>query len=200
MVRFWKYYGLALLVIVIDQIVKLAVHQYMVYGISGEVKILGDVVKLHYTRNPGMAFGLEIGGGYGKIILTSFRIIAMSAIGYAIYRLAKTQGHPGLLVCLALVLGGAAGNILDSIFYGVTLGLYPPGSPSPWFHGEVIDMFYIHIWEGVVPEWVPLFGGQYTSLWPIFNVADSAIFCGIIAAIVFQNSFFADVQKPKPIN
>jgi len=199
--KYWKYFGLALVVILVDQGVKLAVHDNMILGPAGELKIFGDLFKLHYTLNSGMAFGLELAGDYGKLVLTVFRLLAMGGIGYYLVYLIKQNAKPGLLVCLSLILGGAIGNIVDSIFYGKYLGLVAPGAPTPWFHGKVIDMFFFHFWEGIVPDWIPVFGGEYTSLWPIFNVADACIFCGIVTALIFQNSFFQqNGHKPQSSN
>lgn len=185
----FKYYSLAVLVIVIDQISKLLVHHYMDFGLAGEIKLLGDLFKLHYTLNPGMAFGLQLGSDYGKLMLSLFRVVAMGGLVYYIYYLYKTKAHNGYITCFSLILGGAVGNLIDSVFYGVLLNNAPDGSASPWFHGQVVDMLYIDIWQGVLPDWVPFFGGQWYAFWPIFNVADASIFCSVIVLIAFQNRF-----------
>lgn len=96
---------------------------------------------------------------------------------------------------MAAVLAGAIGNLIDSIFYGVWLDNAPYNAISPWFHGQVVDMFYIDIWEGRVADWVPLWGGDYISLWPIFNIADAAIFCGVAVILIFQKKFFKAVKQ-----
>lgn len=193
---FWKYLALAGLVVAVDQAVKLLVHYNMPMGEQGEIKVLGDFFKLHYTLNPGMAFGVELGSDYGKLILTTFRLIALGLIGWWLNSLTKQHVSQGLLICLSLVLGGAAGNIVDSIFYGVWLNNAPFGVVSPWFHGQVIDMFYLDIWKGYLPDWVPVLGGEWYSLWPIFNVADACIFCGILTIMAFQGTFFPMPAKP----
>jgi signal peptidase II len=136
-----------------------------------------------------------LGSSYGKLILSTFRLVAMVGIGYYLYYLWKHKASPGLLWCVALILGGAIGNLVDSILYGVIFDNAPYGSASPWFHGQVIDMFYIDIWEGIVPHWVPLMGGQPMSLWPIFNVADSAIFIGVVIILFNQKHFFGHPQS-----
>lgn len=181
----------ALAVIVIDQAIKLAVHAYMAPGLEGQIMVFQDWFKLHYTLNPGMAFGLQLGEPYGKIVLTTFRFVATIGFVYYLIKLARATTPRGLLLCISLVLGGAIGNLLDSIFYGVFLHNAPMDAPTPWFHGQVIDMFYLDLWEGILPDWIPVFGGTYYSFWPIFNVADAAIFCGIISILIFQNRFFA---------
>jgi signal peptidase II len=187
-----KYYLAALAIILLDQAVKLIVHYNMEMGMPGEIHLIGDWLKLHYTLNPGMAFGVEIGSEYGKLILTLFRLVAMFGIGYYLYYLVKHQAPKGLIWCISLILGGAIGNLIDSTFYGVWFDNAPYGSSTPWFHGQVIDMFYIDIWEGIVPNWVPLLGGQPMSLWPIFNVADSAIFIGVLLILFNQKRFFGE--------
>jgi signal peptidase II len=178
------------LVILLDQAVKFAVVRYMEYGSIGEIHLIGDWCKLHYTLNPGMAFGLELGTSYGKLILTSFRLLA--TFGFIVYLVwaAADRAHPGFLFCIALVLGGAIGNLIDSVFYGVWLGNAPVDSPTPWLHGQVVDMLYLDVWQGIMPEWIPFFGGEWYSFWPIFNVADASIFCGIASILIFQSKFF----------
>jgi signal peptidase II len=188
--KYSKYFGIALFVIILDQAVKMLVHYQMDFGTPGQIKVLGDWFKLHYTTNPGMAFGMQLGSEYGKFILTSFRLVAMFGIGYYLYYLISKKAHTGYIVCIAMILGGAIGNLIDSIFYGVLLNNAPYNAPTPWFHGQVIDMFYFDIWEGFIPEWVPLWGGSYTALWPIFNVADASIFIGVAVILLYKNRFF----------
>ena len=96
---------------------------------------------------------------------------------------------------MALILGGAIGNVLDSTFYGILLDNAPYSSSTPWFHGQVVDMFYIDIWEGILPNWIPFLGGQYYSLWPIFNIADASIFCGVAVILIFQKKFFPSDEQ-----
>lgn len=190
--KYFKYFGIALAVIILDQIVKLLVHYQMDFGTPGQIKIFGDWFKLHYTTNPGMAFGMQLGSEYGKLILTSFRLVAMFGIGYYLYYIIDKKMHVGYLICIAMILGGAIGNLIDSVFYGVWLNNAPYNAPTPWLHGQVVDMFYIDIWEGYIPDWVPLWGGSYTALWPIFNIADASIFVGVAIILVFQGRFFKE--------
>lgn len=182
------YLLLSVLLIGIDQASKLLVHQYMQPGFSGQIALIGDWLKLHYVLNPGMAFGMQLGHEYGKLFLTLFRLVAMVAIGGYMIHLARAGASKGLLWALAMILAGAVGNVIDSTFYGVLLGNAPYGSPTPWFHGQVIDMIFVDFWEGFIPDWVPVWGGQYYST-PIFNIADSCIFLGVCSILIFQGSF-----------
>jgi signal peptidase II len=190
-----KYFGLSLLVIAIDQAVKMLVHFQMDFGTPGQIPIFGDWFKLHYTTNPGMAFGMELGSEYGKMILTSFRLVAMVGIGYYLHYIIAKKNHSLYMLCISMILGGAIGNLVDSVFYGVWLDNAPYNAPTPWFHGQVVDMFYFDIWEGYIPDWIPFWGGSYTALWPIFNVADASIFIGVSIILVFQNRFFPEKES-----
>jgi signal peptidase II len=191
--KYAKYYFLTVALILIDQIIKLLVFKNFAYE-GDQVQVFGDWFKLYYITNPGMAFGIELGGVYGKIILSVFRLFAMAGIAWYLYVLAKRQMHPGLLWCVAAILGGAMGNVIDSTFYGVALDLVADGAPTPWFHGKVIDMFYVDICNCYIPDWVPVFGGQFYPLWPIFNFADASIFVSVILILVFQKKFFREPE------
>ncbi|GAB3951898.1 hypothetical protein GCM10028805_32780 [Spirosoma harenae] len=203
----FKFFLLTLLLIALDQGVKLAVHFYMAPGFAGQIKLAGDWLKLHYVLNPGMAFGMQLGHEYGKLLLSVFRLFAMVGIGYYLVNLAHRGAPNGLLWAMAMILAGAVGNVIDSTFYGVFLNNAPYGSPTPWFHGQVIDMIFVDVWEGFIPDWVPVWGGQYYST-PIFNIADSCIFIGVCLILFFQRRFFGEqpvedsmlpVSGPDPI-
>ena len=165
--------------------------------------LLGNWFKLHYTTNDGMAFGLEIPGNYGKVFLSSFRLVAMFGIAYYMITLFKKESPIGLQICVALVFGGAIGNLIDSLFYGlisndllVMLGEHKDIMPPfKLFHGKVIDMFYIDIASGFYPQWVPFMGGKYYNFWPIFNVADAAIFVAVIFIAIKQKVYFKEEEK-----
>lgn len=188
--KYYKYFLISFIVIIIDQGIKMLVYFNMDMGLAGQIPVFGDVFKLHYLTNPGMAFGMKLGTVYGKLFLTIFRLFAMVGIAYYLYMLIKKEVHFGLLICVSMILGGAVGNVIDSTFYGVWLDNAPYDAPTVWFNGQVIDMFYFDIWEGRLPDWLPLLGGDYMSLWPVFNIADASIFVGVFIILFFQKSFF----------
>lgn len=193
-----KYFILALVIIVIDQTSKLLVYNYMY--LHQEINVIGDWFRLHYLLNPGMAFGIRWNNEFGKLALTVFRIAAMFGIGYYLWKMATRHAHPGFLWCMALILGGAVGNVIDSIFYGVVLNNHPPGSSTPWFHGQVIDMLFFPIFDFYWPEWLPYVGGEYFLFFsPVFNIADSSIFVGVVVILFCQKKFFKDHPDTEPI-
>lgn len=186
-----KYFLVALVVIIIDQTSKLLVHNYMY--IHEEISVIGEWFKLHYLLNPGMAFGIRWNSEFGKLALTVFRIGAMVGIGYYLYRMTLRKAHSGFLFSMALILGGAVGNVIDSTFYGVLLENQPLGSYTPWFHGQVIDMLFFPIVDFYWPDWMPLVGGEYFLFFsPVFNIADSSIFIGVTSILIFQKKFFKE--------
>ncbi len=195
-----RYFLLALVVIAIDQTSKMLVHNNMMMGTAGEIDVLGDWFKLHYLLNPGMAFGIKSSHEYGKLLLTLFRLVAMFGIGYYIYYLYQKKAHAGLIWCMALILGGAVGNVIDSTFYGVWLDNAPAGSVTPWFHGQVIDMLFFPLFDGYYPEWIPYIGGDYFLFFsPVFNIADSSIFIGVVIILIFQKRYFVKPEEAEKI-
>ena len=164
---------LTALVVVIDQATKQLVLRTMYLG--QQIPILGDWLKFTYTENPGMAFGITFGP---KAMVTIFAIIATVLISYYLYRVRRDY-YP-YRASLALILGGALGNIVDRVFYGK---LYDNES---LLVGKVVDFIHVNVWSGFIPEAVPLIGGTYVSLFPIWNVADMAIVCGVVGIVTFQ--------------
>ncbi|MGN6644941.1 MAG: lipoprotein signal peptidase [Cytophaga sp.] len=196
--RYTKYFLLTIGVILFDQIIKLWVFNTFPFeGYEHPYLRLGNWFKLHYITNEGMAFGIKLAGDYGKLVLSLFRLLAMVGISYYLYVMAKKNMHPGFLWSIALILGGAMGNVVDSTFYGVFLDLPTSNAPMLWFHGRVIDMFYVDICNCLIPDWVPVFGGSYYPLWPIFNFADASIFVGVAVILLYQKRFFPEKETVK---
>ena len=187
-------------VLVIDQIIKVSVKTGMYLGERIEIT---SWFSLLFVENNGMAFGWELWGG--KLFLTLFRIIAIFAIGWFITREIKRQQPMGYIICLTLVAAGAAGNIIDCLFYGVIFNTppYPQVAElqhwgygyGEFFYGKVVDMFYFPLVEWDMPDWMPFYSGQHCVFFsPVFNFADAAISCGIIALILFYNKKISQIH------
>lgn len=185
--RFFKYYLISLAVIALDQTTKLATYWNMMPG--EEIAVFGEWFRIHYLLNSGMAFGIHINMPYGKIILSIIRILATVGIASYIYYLIKRLKSVRIIIFFCLILGGAVGNLIDSIFYGVLLeNNAPSGVISPWLHGQVIDMLFFPLFDFTIPHWLPFFGGNYFLFFsPVFNIADSFIFIGFVCLLFFSN-------------
>jgi len=171
----------SLAIIVVDQISKLTVLKTMVR--SRSIPVIGDWFKLTYTENPGMAFGVAFGP---PSMITILSIVATTIIVGYLYTVRR--GYLPYRASLALVLGGALGNIIDRVFYG---NLF---YDLPYFQGRVVDFLHLDVWRGYLPEWIPLFGGTGLALFPIGNVADVAIIAGVVGIIWFQKRYHAQVN------
>lgn len=175
-------------VLLADQVLKTWIKTNMYLG--QEFKIFGDWFIIHFTENNGMAFGLEFGGEFGKIMLSLFRIIAVCGIAYALNYLIKHKYHRGLILNVALIFAGAVGNIIDSVFYGKIYGY------AGWLHGRVVDMFYFPIVNTTYPSWFPFWGGEELVFFrPVFNLADAAISVGVIWILICQKVYFKEDTK-----
>lgn len=195
--KYYRYYLLALIVIVLDHALKLWVYFNM--ELYSEITLAGDWAKLHYVLNPGIAYGIEMDFAYGKMALSIIRIIAVGVLIYVIYRMAKKKAHTGLLWTLGLILGGAFGNMVDSVFYGVWLeNNMHFAAPFAFLHGQVIDMLYFPMIHGHFPEWFPFWSGEsFIFFRPIFNIADAAISVAFFILLFRQKKFFGELEEEK---
>lgn len=183
---------IVILLLLLDQILKIWIKTHLELHESIEIT---PWFYLCFTENPGMAFGIEV---IGKLFLSIFRIVAVGFIGYYLYSLVKKNYPFGFIACISLILAGAIGNIIDSIFYGVIFDhsygqvatLFPEGGGyAGWLHGKVVDMFYFPLIETTWPDWLPIWGGQeFVFFRPIFNLADSAICVGVFLLLIFYRN------------
>ncbi len=182
-----------LAVLIADQVLKIYIKTNWMLG--QELRVT-DWFILHFTENNGMAYGIELGGSWGKLALSLFRIVAISLIGYYLYKISKLSKMPaGYIVSIALIFAGAMGNIVDSAFYGLIFNesynqvaqfMPDAGGYAGFLHGKVVDMFYFPIIDTHLPEWVPFWGNEHFIFFrPIFNIADSAITTGIASLLIF---------------
>jgi signal peptidase II len=185
-------------IIVADQLLKFYIKTNFYYG--QEVNIIGQWFKLHFIENEGMAFGMKLGeADMGKLILTLFRLCAVAFGFYLLKHIVDRRFTNGAIICGSLILAGALGNLIDSIFYGqiftestfhrAQLVEYGKGY-GKLFHGRVVDMLYFPIINTTWPRWVPMIGGrEFTFFEPVFNIADAAISVGVLVLLFFQKRF-----------
>ena len=205
--------AIVIAVLLIDQILKIWVKTNFYYG--EEVFLIGDWARLHFLENEGMAYGARfhdipfigkyIDPAVAKPLLTFFRIFAVGFIIYLIKKMIKGGTKKGAIFCMALILAGAIGNIIDSIFYGKLFSespryseavatMFPEGGGyAGWFYGKVVDMFYFPIIQTTLPEWFPINGGEpFEFFRPVFNFADASISVGIFIILLFHRGIFSD--------
>ena len=197
-----------LIIVILDQWLKY--HIKTTYSIGSGFDMFGlSWAKIHFIENEGMAFGLTFGGEMGKLALSLFRLIMVSFLGYMIIQLIRAKESIGLLICFALIIAGALGNIIDSALYGVIFSesdigrvaeLFPEeGGYGKFLHGKVVDMLYFPMINTNFPEWFPIWGGERFQFFrPVFNIADASISTGVISILVFHRKFFQkEEEKPK---
>ncbi len=204
---------LILLILILDQSIKFYIKTH--YYIGHEVKVLGmNWFRLHFVENEGMAWGWKMGGEWGKVALTLFRLAAVIAGVFIIRDFIRKKYHSGFIYCSALIFAGALGNLIDSIFYGLIFNdsdpyiqniarIFPKeGGYAGFLHGKVVDMFYFPIITNTrFPSWFPLWNGEEFEFFrPVFNVADASISIGVIAILLFQNRFFRKPHEQKNLS
>jgi signal peptidase II len=190
------------LILILDQALKIWVKTHMQIG--DEIHFFGKRGMLHFIENNGMAFGMEMGGKTGKFILSIFRMIAIVGIGWFLSSIIKKKVNLGLVIAVSAILVGAIGNLIDSAFYGMIFSesytapavMFPPeGGYSSFLQGRVVDMFYFPIIQTHWPQWSPFRPGEsFIFFRPVFNIADSAITCGVISILIWQKKMFRDFK------
>lgn len=194
-----KAISIVFIVLLIDQAVKIYIKTHFVLHES--VAVFGwDWFQINFVQNNGMAWGTEIGGRLGKLLLTLFRIVAVTGIAYWLHTAIKEKRPQVLIFAISLILAGAIGNIIDSMFYGLIFDnpvhkvatLFPEHPYDTFLHGKVVDMFYFPIIQNAhLPDWIPFIGGNnFTFFNAIFNVADAAITIGVFLLIIFNKKAF----------
>ncbi|AZJ33339.1 lipoprotein signal peptidase [Tenacibaculum sp. Mcav3-52] len=182
-----------ILAILIDQISKIYIKTH--FQLGEEVVVFNDWFRIHFTENNGMAWGFEFGGKTGKLFLTLFRVVAVTGIVYWLWQTIKRKAHTAVIVAIALILAGAVGNIIDSVFYGVIFDssyhnvatLFSDNPYGELFHGKVVDMLYFPIYEGE----------NFTFFNAIFNGADSWITIGVALLFLFNKQAFPKEEETK---
>ncbi len=192
---------LIILILIADQALKFFIKTH--YTLGEEHKMIGSWFRLHFVENEGMAWGLQFGGGVGKILLTLFRLVAVILGTFYLRTIIIKKYHTGFIICAALIYAGAFGNLIDSMFYGLIFSssnpftvatLFPAGGGyATFFHGQVVDMLYFPIIHTHYPSWFPIKswrGDEFEFFSPVFNLADASISIGVIALLIWQKKFF----------
>ena len=190
---------LVIVILLIDQFIKITVKTSM--GLHESIRVT-DWFFISFIENNGMAWGMQIGS---KLVLSLFRVVAIAFLSYYIWLQALRRARWGYIVCLAMVLAGAAGNLIDCMFYGLGFEASTPSHISQWvglgngyasfLMGKVVDMFYFPIIHTTWPEWMPFWGGEeFIFFSPVFNFADASISVGVVALLLFYRRELANIS------
>lgn len=193
-----KAYLIVILVLLIDQISKIYIKTH--FMLEERIRVF-SWFQIYFIENEGMAWGAELPSWLGgKLALTVFRIFAVVGIGWWLNDAIKKGQSKYLIVSISLILAGAFGNIIDSVFYGLIFDhshgqaatLFSDNPYGTIFHGKVVDMLYFPLFDGNFPSWFPIWGGKHFSFFnAIFNVADAAISIAVGILIIFNKKAFA---------
>lgn len=197
------------IVLLVDQVSKIWVKTNMYMDES--ILVFPNWFFIHFIENPGMAFGIEFGGSYGKLFLSVFRITAICFFIWYLRGLVRSGAYKGLIFSVSLVVAGAAGNMIDSAFYGMIFSesprftpqvaeMFPAGGGYAGFlHGKVVDMLYFPIIDSHFPDFLPYIGGERFQFFrPVFNIADSAITIGMVVLLINQKRYFGIAKEKAP--
>jgi signal peptidase II len=199
---------LVAVVILLDQALKIWIKTSFPYG--HVMDLAGQKwAQLYFIENPGMAWGMELGGNWGKLILTLFRLVAVTFGTWYLVKIIREGYHKGFIICASLIYAGALGNLVDSMFYGlifeestymhVAKFVSPGNGYGGFLHGKVVDMLYFPIVRSTFPAWMPFIGGnEFEFFSPIFNIADAAISVGVLTLLAFQKRFLHKEHQVEP--
>jgi signal peptidase II len=208
-------FSLTILILLLDQSLKFYIKTHYYLG-EEHLAVFGvKWVRLHFIENEGMAYGWKLGGEWGKMALTLFRLVAVIFGTYYIIHIIRRKYHPGFIICATLIFAGAIGNLIDSLFYGLIFENSDPFTQNishffmnknfssgyaGFLHGKVVDMLYFPIiTDAIVPSWVPVWGGEpFEFFRPVFNIADASISMGVMMILLFQKKFFQPRKESFP--